>query len=153
MLVFPFHYDAVYDDGWWSPSSRWTMTCDLERPCIRLEEVVVVLLLSCVWLFAIPWTAARQASLSFTISWSLPKLMSIVSVMLSNHLILCHSLLLLPSVFPNESALCIGWPKDWSFSFSVSPSSEYSELISFRIDWFDFFVVQRTLKRTPWLSG
>ena len=95
-------------------------------------------LLSYVWLFATPWTAARQASLSITNSQSLLKLMSIESVMPSNHLILCHPLLLLPSIFPNirifsnESVLPIMWPKYWSFSFSVSPSSEYSGLISFR---------------------
>ena len=93
-----------------------------------------------VWLFVIWWTAACQASLSFTISWSLLKFMSIQSVMLCNHLILCHPLLL-PSVFPSirvfssESALRIRWPKYWSFSFNISPSSEYSGLISFRIDW------------------
>ena len=91
-------------------------------------------------LFATPWTAARQASLSFTISWSLLKLMSIESVLPSNHLILCCPLLLLPSifssirVFSNESTLCIRWPKYWSFSFNLSPSREYSGLISFRID-------------------
>ena len=100
--------------------------------------------------FATPWTAARQASLSFTISRSLLKFMSIVSVMPSNHLILCCPLLLLLSVFPrirvfsNESALCIGWPKYWSFS--ISPSNEYSGLISFRIDWFDLLAVQGTLR-------
>ena len=98
------------------------------------------------------WTAARQASLSFTIPWSLLKLMFIESVMPSNHLILCHPLLLLPSIFPSirvfssESALPIRWPKYWSFSFSISPSNEYSGLISFRIDWFDPFAVQGTLK-------
>ena len=92
-----------------------------------------------------------QASLSFSISWSLLKLMSIESVMPSNHLILCHSLLLLPStfasikVFSNESAFCIRWPKYWSFSFNISPSNEYSGLISFRIDWFDLLAVQGTL--------
>ena len=102
-------------------------------------------------LFAIPLTAACQASLSSTISWSLLKLMSIASVMPSNYLILCHPLLLLPSIFPsirvfsNESALCIRWPKFWSFSFSISPSNEYSRLISFRIDWFDLLAVQGTL--------
>ena len=100
-----------------------------------------------------PWTAAHQASLSITNSRSLLKLMSIKSVMPSNHLILCRSLLLLPSIFPsitvfsNESALHIKWPKYWSFSFSISPSSEYSGLISFRIDWFDLLAVQGTLKR------
>ena len=107
---------------------------------------------SCVRLFATPWIAARQASLSITNSWSLPKLTSIESVMPSNHLILCHPLLLLPSIFPsirvfsNESALHIRWPKYWSFSFSISPSNEYSELISFRMDWFDLLAVQGTLQ-------
>ena len=110
---------------------------------------VVVQLLSHVWLFATPWTTARQASLSFTISWSLPKLMSIESVMSSNYFFLCCPLLLLPSIFPsirvfsNESVLCIRWPKYWSFS--ISPSNEYSGLISFRIDWFDLLAVQVTL--------
>ena len=89
---------------------------------------------------------------AFTISWSLLKLMSIESVMTSNHLILCHPFFFLPSIFPsirvfsNESALCIRWPKHWSFSFSISPSKEYSGLISFRVDWFDFLAVQGTLK-------
>ena len=98
------------------------------------------------------WTVARQASLSFTTSWSFLKLISIESVMPSNHLILCHPLLLLPSIFPsirvfsNESALCIMWPKDWSFRFSISSSGEYSGLISFRIDWFDLLAVQGILK-------
>ena len=108
--------------------------------------------LSRVQLFATPWTAAHQASLSITNSRSLLKLMSIESVMPSNHLVLCHPLLLLPSVFPsirvfsNQSALCIKWLKYWSFSFSISPSNEYSELISFRIDQFDLLAVQETLK-------
>ena len=99
-----------------------------------------------------PWTAALQASLLFIISWSLPKFMSIESVMPSNHLILYHTLLLLPSGFPiirvfsNESAVCIRWPKYWSFSTSVSLSNEYSDLISYRIDWFDLLALQRTLK-------
>ena len=98
-----------------------------------------------------PWTAAHQASLSFTISQSLLKLMSIESVMPSNHLILCRPLLLLPSIFPsiricsNELALSIRWPKYWSFSFSISPSKEYSGLISFRIDWFDLLAVLAAL--------
>ena len=113
---------------------------------------VVVQLLSCVRLFATPRTASHQASLSFTVSWSLLKLMSIVSMIPSNYLILCHRFLLLPSIFPsirvfsNELALCIRWPKYWSFSFSISPSNEYSGLISFRIDWFDLLTVQGTLK-------
>ena len=99
-----------------------------------------------------PWTAASQASLSITNSQSLLKLMSIESVMPSNHLIFCHPLLLLPSIFPSirvfssESVLHIKWPKYWSFSFIISPSNEYSGLISFRIDWFDILVVQGTLK-------
>ena len=99
-----------------------------------------------------PWTAACQASLSMTNSQNLLKLMSIESVMPSNHLILCHPLLLLPSIFPsirvfsNESALHIRWPKYWSFSFSISPSSEYSGLLSFRMDWLDLLAVQGTLK-------
>ena len=108
--------------------------------------------LSCVWLFATPWTEACQASPSFTISWTLLKVMSIESVMPSNHLILCHPLLLLPSVFPsirvfsNESALHIRWPKYWSFSFNISPSNEHPGLISFRMDWLDLLAVQQTLK-------
>ena len=101
---------------------------------------------------ATPWTAACQASLSITNSWSSPKLMSIESVMPSNHPILCHTLLLLPSIFPsirvfsNESALHIRWTKDWSFSFTISPSNEYSGLISFRMDWLDLLAFQGTLK-------
>ena len=99
-----------------------------------------------------PWTAAHQASLSITNSWSSPKPTFIQSVMPSNHLILCHPLLLLPSIFPsirvfsNESALRIRWPKHWSFSFSISPSNEYPGLISFRKDWLDLLAVQGTLK-------
>ena len=113
---------------------------------------VVVQSLSHVQLFATPWTAAHQVSPSFTISWSLLKLMSIESVMLSNHLILCCPLFLLPSIFPsirvfsNVLALCIRWPKYWSFSFSISPSNGYSGLLFFRIDWSDFLAVHRTLK-------
>ena len=102
-----------------------------------------------------PWTAAHQACLSITISWSLFKLKSMESVMPSNHLILYHPLLLPPSIFPsirvfsNESALCIRWPKYWSFSFSISPSNEYSGLIPFRIDWFDLLAIQGTLEFSP----
>ena len=105
-----------------------------------------------VQLFMILWTAAREASLSFTIFWTLLKLMSIELMMPSNHLIFCRPLLLLPSifprirVFPNESALCIRWPKYCSLSFSISPSNDYLGLISFRIDWFDLLAVQGTLK-------
>ena len=111
-----------------------------------------VQLLTPVRFFATLCTAASQASLSITNSWSLLKLMSIDSVMPSNHLIPCHPLLLLPSIFPsirafsNESALHIRWPNYWSFSISISPSNEYSGLISFRMDWLDLFAVQETLK-------
>ena len=109
-------------------------------------------------LFVTPWTAAHQASLSITNSWSLLKLMSIELVMPSNHLILCCPLLLPPSIFPrirvfsNESVLCIRWPKYWSFSFSISPSNEYSGLISFRMDWLDLLAVQGALKSLPALQ-
>ena len=111
-----------------------------------------VQLLSCVEIFETPWTAARQASLSITNSQSLLQLMFINSVMPSNHLILCHPLLLLPSIFPSirvlssESVLRIRWPKYWSFSFRISPSNEHSGLISFRIDWLDPLAVQGTFK-------
>ena len=114
--------------------------------------LVVVQLLSCVRLFVTPWTAARQPSLSISNSQSPPKPISIESVIPSNHLILCRPLLLLPSIFPsirvfsNESALCIRWPKYWSFSFNISPSNEYSGLISFRMDWLDLLAVHGTLK-------
>ena len=114
--------------------------------------VVVVQLLSRVWLFVTPWTAAHQASLSIVNSWSLLKLMSIESGMPSNHLILRSPLLLLPSIFPSirvfssESVLYIRWPKDWSFSFSISPFNKYSGLVSFRMDWLDLLAVQEILK-------
>ena len=116
----------------------------------QMDFVVVVQPLSHFRLFAIPWTAARQTSLSFTISQSLVKLMSIELMMPSNHLVLCRPILLLPTVFPritvfsNESILRIRWPKNWSFN--ISPSSEYSGLISFRIDWLDLLAVLGTLK-------
>ena len=108
--------------------------------------------LSHVWLFATPWTTARQVSLSITNSRSPPKPMCIESVMPSNHLIFCHPLLLLPSispsirVFSSESALCIRWPKYWSFTFNISPFNEHPGLISFRVDWLDLLAVQGTLK-------
>ena len=111
-----------------------------------------VQLLSRVWLFVTPWIAACQASMSITNSRSPPKPMSIESVMPYNHFILCRPLLLLPSIFPsisvfsNESALCIKWPKYWSFSFNISPFNEHPGLISFRMDWFDLLAVQGTLK-------
>ena len=116
------------------------------------KEFSSVQSLSHVQLFVTPWTAARQASLSTTNSQSLLKLMSIESVMPSSHLILCHPLLLLPSIFPcirvftNESVLRIRWPMDWSFSFSISLSNEHPGLISFRMDWLDLLAVQGTLK-------
>ena len=129
-------------------------------PLLSLPSLIaVVQLLSHIRLFTTPWTAARQASLSFTISRSLLKLMSSESVVPSNHLIR-YVPLLLPSIFPsirvfsNESDLHIRWPKYWSFSFSISPSNEYSGLISFRIEWFYFLGVQGTLKSLlqPWSS-
>ena len=115
----------------------------------------VVQSLSCVQLFVTPWIVAHQASLSFTVSQSLLKLMSIESVMPSNHLILCRPFLILPAMFPSirvfssESALCIRWTKYWSFSFSISPSNEYSGLISFRIDWAGTFY---EIVNLPWLA-
>ena len=118
-------------------------------PSVQFNSVQ---LLSRVRLFAIPWTAAHQASLSITNSQNLLKLVSIESMMPSNHLILCHPLLLLPSIIPsirvfsNESVIGIRWPKYWSFNFNISPSNEYSGLISFRIDWLDLLAVQGTLK-------
>ena len=121
----------------------------------KVGNVGSVQLLSHVRLFATPWTAAHQASLSISNSRSVLKLMSIESVMPSNHLILCRPLLLLPSIFPsirvfsNESALRIRWRKYWSFSFTISPSNEYLARISFRMDWLDLLAVQGTLKSLP----
>ena len=118
----------------------------------KVDSFTLLLSFSGVRLFVTPWTAARQASLSFTISWSLLKLMCIELVMPSNHLVLCHPLLLLPSIFPSirvfssESTLRIRWPKYWSFSFNISPSSEPPGLISFRMDLLDLLAVQGTLK-------
>ena len=115
--------------------------------CIKFSSVQS---LSRVQLFVTPWTTAHQASLSITNSQSLPKLMSIESVMPFSHLILCRPLLLLPSIFPlirvfsNESTLCIRWPKYWSFSFNISPTNEHPGLISFRMDWLDLLAVQGT---------
>ena len=122
---------------------------DLNKSRVQFSSVQS---LSRVWLFATPWTAVHQAYLSIINSRSLLKFMSIESVMPSNHLILCRPLLFLPSIFPSirvfssESVLPIRWPKYWSFSFSISPSNEYSGLISFRIDWLDLLAVQGTLK-------
>ena len=120
--------------------------------CLGLFSIIVVQSLSCVQLFVTPWTAACQASLFVTSSWSLLKLMSIDLVMPSNHLVLCCHLLLLPSIFPsirvfsNELVLHIRWSKYWSSSFSISPSNEYSGLISFRMDWLDLLAALGTLK-------
>ena len=125
------------------PLSRWCHPT-ISSSVVQLSSVQT---LNRLWLFATPWTTAWQVSLSITNSQSPPKPMSIESVMPSNHLILCSSLLLLPSIFPsirafsNESALCIRWPKYWSFSFSISPSNEHLGLISFRMDWVDLFAV------------
>ena len=119
---------------------------------LKRNFAVAIQSLTPVWFFPTPWTAACQAFLSFTMSWNLLKFVSIESVILSNDLMLCFSLPLLPSIFPsvrvfsNESALHIGWPKYWSFSISTSPSNEYSGLISFRIDQFDLLAIQETLK-------
>ena len=138
----------------WKPSSipgKWLALGGAVFPGPR-DQFSSVQSLSCVRLFGTPWTAALQASLSITKFWSLLKLMSIESVMPSNHLILCHLLLFLLSVFPsikvfsNESAHHMRWSKYLSFSFRISPSNEYSGLISFRMDWLDLFAVQGTLK-------
>ena len=126
-----------------------------------LNLVIVIQSLSSVWLFATPWSSAHQTSLSFTISWSLLKLMFLESVMPSNHLIPCCPCLLLPSicprirVFSNESFIPFRWPKYWSFSFSFSPSNENSGLISFRLDCFDLLTAQRTQESspTPWVES
>ena len=139
------------------PPSPWFWASGLQNSerinvcCVKATCVFCLIqCLSHIQLFGTPWTAARQASLSFTISWILLKLMCVESVMPSNHLTLCHPLLL-PSIFPsirvfsNESTLCIRWPRYWSFSFSISPSNVYSGLISFRIGWSDLLAVQRTL--------
>ena len=135
---------------------NWTfvscVSCTGRKILYHSDQFSSVQLLSHVRLFATPWTAARQASLSINNSWSLLKLMSIESVMPSSHLILCHPLLLLPLIPPsirvssNESILHMRWPKYWSFSFSISPSNEHPGLISLRIDWLDLLAVQGTLK-------
>ena len=131
---------------------EWLVWCALRgvrRNCLTPRFFVVVQSLSHVQLLVTPWIAACQASLSITNSWNLLKLMTIKLMMPSN---LCCLLFLLPSIFPSikifssESALCVRWPKYWSFSFSISPSNEYSGLISFRIDWFDLLAVHGTLK-------
>ena len=130
----------------------WSCCSREEGTLLAAGGRCVVQMLSNVWHFETPWTATHQASLSFTVSQSFLKLMSIESVMQSNHLIVCCPLLLLPSVFPiirvfsNESTLHIRWPKGWNFSFSISPSNKYSGLIPFGIIWFNVLAVQGTLK-------
>ena len=135
----------------WTLTLFWVSFSCHPAAIIEPHIDVIIRFLSLVWFFAAPWTAAHQASLSFTISGNLLKLLSIESVMPSNHLILRRPLLLLPSIFPsirvfsNESILHIMQPKYWSFSFSISPSNEYSGLISFRMGWLDLLAVQGTL--------
>ena len=137
------------DDGWLSPTSSSIFSVWISTSFTGFLRKRM--LFSC-WVSATPETATHQSSLSITTSRSLLKLMSIESMMLSNHLILCHPLLLLISIFlsirvsSNGSVLCMRWPKYWSFSFSISPSNEYSGLISFKIDWLDLLAVQGTLK-------
>ena len=143
-------YNSVVPWYWWRPTALSLLS--QEKRCTHFAVSSWVQLLSRVRLFAPPWTAARQASLSITNSWSPPKPMSIESVIPSNHLILCRPLLLLPSIFPNirvfsnESAICSGGQEYWSFSFNISPSNEHLGLISFRMDWLDLLAVQGTLK-------
>ena len=137
---------------WWDFPGKSRLELTLKRGICVSVQFSSVQSLSHVRLFATPWTAARQASLSITNSQRQPKPMSIKSVMPSNHLILCHPLLLLPSIFPriivfsDESVYCMRWPKYWSFSFNISPSNEHPGLISFRMDWLDLLAVQGTLK-------
>ena len=149
--ALPLHiylFNNYWLRSWYVPNAK----LDARDMITIIVAPVPVQSLSCVRLFVTPWIVAHQASLSITNSRSLPKPMSIELVMPSNHLILCCPLLLLPSIFPsirvfsNESALRIRWPKYWSFSFSISPSNEYSGLISFRIDWLDLLAVQGNLK-------
>ena len=136
------------------PQSSELTTCNLQsvHSRFRFRKEGSVQLLSCVYFFATSWTAAHQISLPMTNSQSLLKLLSIMLVIPSNNLILCRPLVLLTSIFPsirvfsNESVLHMRWPKYWTFSFSISPFNEYSELTSFRIDWFDLLAVQGTLK-------
>ena len=136
-------FRAIESKGW----KKGTYYAITKQKNIGIIVLSSVQSLSRFWQFVTPWTAAYQVSLSITNSWSPPRLMSIESVMPSNYLILCRPLLLLPSIFPsirvfsNESALCIRWPKYWSFSFNISPSNELPGLISFRMDWLDLLAV------------
>ena len=138
----------------------WSLLTSSSMALVRCPKnasyLASLLLLFSLWFSGISWTVEHQAPLFYAISWSLLKFMSIESVMSSNHLILCHLLLLRPSIFPSirvfsdESVLCIRRPKYWSFNFSISPSNEYSGLISFRMDWLDLLAVQGTLSTTIW---
>ena len=152
MVAISFSRGSSQPNDWTHVSclaGRFLPLSHLGSPILYFSSVQ---LFSCMWLFSTPWTIARQTSLYFTNSQSLLKLMSIESVMPSNHLIPCPPLLLPPSVFPsikvfsNESALHIRWPKYWSSSFNISPSNEHPGLISFRMDWLDLLAVQGTLK-------
>ena len=146
-----WYYHSWLQSGSYKMKVLQKSKCAIYQCCQVCYDYSSIQLLSHVRLFATPWTAARQASLSITNSWSPPKPMSIESGIPSNHLILCHPLLLLPSIFPsirvfsNESALHIRWPKYWSFSFNISPSNEHPGLI-FRMDWLDLLAIQGTLK-------
>ena len=152
----PLQYSCLENSmdrgAWWATVHGMAKELDMTG---HTQDISSVQSLSCVLFFATPWTAAHQASLSITNSWSLLKLMSIKLVMPSNHLILCRPLLLLPSIFPsirgfsNESVLHIRQPKDWNFSFRISPSNEYSGLISFKMDSLDLLAVQGTLRSSP----
>ena len=143
MVLFFFFFSGTYN---------FESQCYLRSLFLLQEGISSVQSLSRVRLFVTPWTAARQAPLSITNSWSSPKPMSIESMMPSSHLILCCPLFLLSPiftstrVFSNESALCIRWPKYWSFSFNISPSNEHPGLISFRMDWLDLLAIQGALK-------
>ena len=154
-FFFPFKISLTPRPRWSGSVACLPLLC--WAPCKRILSSVQ--LLSHVRFFVIPWTAARQASLSITNSWSILKLMPIKSVMPPNHLILCGLLLLPPSIFPsirvfsNESVLHIRWPKYWSFRFSISPSNEYSGLISFRMDWLALLAVQEILKSLLYHHG
>jgi len=145
-IIYIYIYTHIYTHTHTHTYIKWNITHS-QKESVQLSSV-----LSCVWLFVTPWTAACQASLSITNTWNLLRLMSIELVMPPNHLFFSHPFLLLPlifltfRVFSNESVLCIRWPKYWSFSFSISPSNEYSGLISFRMDWFNLLAVQGTLK-------
>ena len=159
---FSMNTPRTFLEGSWQPHrpSEYEVSISTAFNTVSMENghggqhffIILVQSLSHVWLFETPWTAAYQASQSITNSQSLPKLMSIQSVMPSSRFVFCRSLLLLPwyfqsiRVFSKESVLCMRWPKHWSFSFNISPSNEYSGLISFRMDWLDLLEAQGTLK-------